>query len=783
VKRTALVRAAVAPLLAVALGLAPAGAVASASPPVAATVPLATAAPGDDASDPDRPVRIDVGRFEPRAVTPGAAITVTGTLTNTGDAAITNLSVRLQRGPVLTSRAALAAAERDPGPSTTVEPAFQNLPGELPPGGRLEFSYTIGADALALGQDGVYPVLLNVNGTVGGDARRVGELPTFLVQQSVAPTARTAVGWLWPLTERTHRGPTGEFRDDDLVASISAGGRLDRALAVIERLPSSPTPGAAQPVPALPVVLAVDPALVEELELMAAGPYPVDGVADAGRGTDEAAAYLDRLTAVAAVHPVVALPYGDVDADSLTAAGLSSVLTRSLPGSPDGTAQDPVPDSRDGSADATFPPAEQAGGAPPAGDAKDTGAGAQILADALDITPLADVAWAAGGTLRADTLRTLQAGGIDRVVLGSSGLTDGQTAVGLSGDRATAHTSVPTPSGPVDALVADPTLSGIVGAAEHAPGGARMAEQRYLAELAVLTLQAPAGTEQTVLVAPPRDVQAGPEGAGAMMADTAGLPWLRPSGPAEMFAGPTAPAGELAAPDGTAGGLDPTGMADVAAAVAGRDDLAGAVVEDADVALQAYDAGIARATSVAWRADAEGFRAAAAAVRATLDRLRGRVTLVAPADGTYSLGSSDAPLVLTVQNDLPIAVQVLLDCRTRGTRGLSIADIGLQTLAPGQRTTLQVPTEVRQSGGFAVTAQLTTPGGGPLGDRISLQVKSTAYGSISLLITIGAAALLGLLFLRRLVNFILRRRRAAAVPELGAPEGTTGAVPPNRSPV
>jgi hypothetical protein len=90
---------------------------------------------------------------------------------------------------------------------------------------------------------------------------------------------------------------------------------------------------------------------------------------------------------------------------------------------------------------------------------------------------------------------------------------------------------------------------------------------------------------------------------------------------------------------------------------------------------------------------------------------------------------------------------------------------------------------VRQSGGFAVTAQLTTPGGAPLGDRIALQVKSTAYGSISLLITIGAGALLGLLFLRRLVNFILRRRRAPSVPEQGAPEGTTGARPSNRSPV
>jgi hypothetical protein len=250
-----------------------------------------------------------------------------------------------------------------------------------------------------------------------------------------------------------------------------------------------------------------------------------------------------------------------------------------------------------------------------------------------------------------------------------------------------------------------------------------------------------------------------------------------------MFAGPASVAGELAVPDPAASSLDPAGMADVVAAASDRNDLAGAVVDDPDVAMEAYDAAIARATSVAWRADVEGFRGAAAAARSALDRLRGRVTVLAPADGTYSLGSSDAPLVLTVRNDLPIAVQVLLDCRTRGGRGLSIADIGLQRLAPGQRTTIQVPTQVRQSGGFAVTAQLTTPGGGPLGDRISLQVKSTAAGSVSLLITIGAAGLLGLLFLRRLVNFILRRRRAAAAPEPDAPEGTTAALPPNRSPV
>lgn len=96
-----------------------------------------------------------------------------------------------------------------------------------------------------------------------------------------------------------------------------------------------------------------------------------------------------------------------------------------------------------------------------------------------------------------------------------------------------------------------------------------------------------------------------------------------------------------------------------------------------------------------------------------------------------------------------------------------------------------MPTQIRQSGGFAVTAELTTPGGGPLGERVQMQVKSAEYGAISLFITFGAAALLGLLFLRRLVRYVLRRRRAAATPDLLLP-GAGGAglsSPPTRSPV
>ncbi|MGZ4667337.1 MAG: DUF6049 family protein [Blastococcus sp.] len=761
--------------------LAPAALAAPATPaslPSARSLPVLASAPGDDdASSTDRPVTIRVGRFEPRTVTPGATITVTGTLTNTGPKPITDLGVRLQRGEVRTTREELGAALRAADPATSVVPAFKNIPGSLAPGGSLPFSYSVPSAALQLDTDGVYPVLLNVNGTVGGNqVRRVGELASFVVREPVAPKAHTTVAWLWPLAERSHRGPTGGFLDDGLTQSISADGRLDRLLATLERLPRTLPSGATEPVPALPVTLAVDPALVEELTIMAAGPYAVHGVAGAGKGTAAAAAFLVRLRALAAVHPVVALSYGDVDADALDVAGLPGVLSRSLPGTAEGTAQDPpggapAPTPTTPAAGTTSSAGPQNPGTPP------EGAGARILAAALHTQPRTDLYWAAGGSLRPHTITDLQAGGVRELVLGSAGLTDGDRAVGLRGGRAAARTTVATPTGPLDVLVADPALGDIVGAAEKAAGGPRMAEQRYLAELAVLGLQAPAGTDQTVLVAPPRTVDAGPEGAGAMMADAAGLTWLRPGSLAGLAASAPVPAGKPADP-ADAVRLDPTGLAELARGVAVRDDLAGAVVGDAGTAMAAYDAAIARTASAQWRGDPAGFRTAARTMRTTLERLRGRVTLLSPANGTYSLASSDAPLVLTVRNDLPFAVSVRLDLRTRGNRGLSISDIGPRTLAPGQRTTLQVPTHVQQSGGFAVIAALTTPSGGPLGDRVEMKVKSTAYGSISLLITFGAAGLLALLFLRRLILFVLRRRRSTA-----QPEEPTVVLPPTRSPV
>ena len=807
---------------------------------LAGPLPPAVAAPGDaepgsaeqtvvptvdDATSPERPVQIQVGRFEPRTVTPGTDVTVTGTLTNTGTETITDLHVRLQRGAVLRTRAALAAVGRDGVATTEVTPEFTPLGGgDLPPRASVPFSYTLPADRLQVDAEGIYPVLLNVNGEVEGTERRVGELSTFVVRQPVAP-ARTRVAWLWPLTERTHRDAAGNFLDDQLARSIADGGRLDRALAVLERLPVAAVGPDRRPAPGQRVTLAVDPALLEELQVMAAGPYAVGGEAGAGTGTEAAVTYLERLRVVAGVHQVAVLPYGDVDADALQSAGLTDVLTRSLPGTPQGTAEDPPGSSAEAAAPAPAPtsgpgpaPAEPAaddgtgdggdaardtpseavpaeGGEPAAdgaegtapADGPGTGAGARIVADALGVTPRTDLAWPAGGAVSAATLGELYEGGARQVVLDADALTRGARLAGLTEAAATPRTTVQTPAGPLEALIADPVLSAVASSAEVAAGGPRMAEQRYLAELAALAMQTPRRTEQTVLVAPARGLQAGLDGAGAMMADTAGLPWLAPASVADVARGPSGAPGRLQNPS-DARGLDPRGLAALAEGVASRDDLASAVVTDPATVLQAYDAAISRAASSAWRGDAAAQRAAAADVRTTLDRLRSRVSVLAPAEGTYTLASSDADLVVTMHNDLPFAVQVLLDLQAPGTRALAVEkDIGRQVLPPGARTTVEVPTEVRQSGGFTVTAVLNTPDGGALGEQVAIEVRSTAYGPISLAITIGAASLLALLFLRRLLLFVLRRRRAPAgadgeLPPRG-PEGAAVALPPTRSPV
>jgi hypothetical protein len=70
---------------------------------------------------------------------------------------------------------------------------------------------------------------------------------------------------------------------------------------------------------------------------------------------------------------------------------------------------------------------------------------------------------------------------------------------------------------------------------------------------------------------------------------------------------------------------------------------------------------------------------------------------------------------------------------------------------------VRVPVEVLRSGRFPVNVRLTTPEGVALGDAVKLEVSSSAYGTITVIITVIAGIALVLLSGRRIYKRVRAR--------------------------
>ena len=250
--------------------------------PAAPRRPLRPAAgAGDDSRR--RPAGADrVSRFEPRTVTPGRHDHHHRHPDQHRQPPVTDLSVRLQRGAGAAPPArSSTAVDATPTPRPPSCPPFQPSPGQLEPGGSRPLHLHRRRRRAAARPRRRLPGAAEPQRHLHGGQRRVGELATFLVQQP--PPRRPHDGRLAVAAHRPHPprrprrlhrrrpGPRGRLRRPP---GPGAGGRRAAAPA------SAPAgPGA----PPSPVTLAIDPALVEELAIMAAGPYPSAGVAAPAR--------------------------------------------------------------------------------------------------------------------------------------------------------------------------------------------------------------------------------------------------------------------------------------------------------------------------------------------------------------------------------------------------------------------------------------------------------------------------------------------------------------------
>lgn len=691
-------------------------------------------------------LRLDVEELTPRVVTSGTdSITVRGKVVNVGDRFIEDIELRLERGEALTGEEEVREALREPADAEYVQPAFTRIADRLERNESKPFELTVplrgaGRTSLRIEEPGIYPILANINGTpdYGGRARLAALstlLPVLAVPGGEAPTppANPAkLTLLWPLADRPRlagANPT-VLTDDELADSIAMGGRLWGLLKGYESALHGPLQTG--------VCLAVDPDLLRTVAAMAEG-YEVRGLGP-GKGEGDAELWLSQLKLLADGRCVIALPDAGADLVAVSRARLTGLGVLALDG-------------------------------------------AEVVQEVLGVQPTQGLTWPEDGVLDQQTLDDLATNGVTSLVLDQSALTGtpGTGPVRLDAAGGKAVTTVRIDGMVSDALQGAATarpVAGVTTPTETRP----VSVQNALAALAFRA--AFQNTGQQVVLAPPRRWNAPTGEVNTLLQTTNSLVsggFATPVGLSSLLAAP---------PEGTAGlnypveagarEVPPAVTAEVARSWDQVGQLADSMSQQDAASAEPADLtdplrlALLRAVSGAWRGNEAGARTALNLGRERIDGLVSQVTVTQP-NSPILLGSGDSPIPLSVKNrlDVRVTVRVVIE----DTPGIvARGEQEYELPARGDRL-VPVQVEVLRSGRFPVHVKLVTSSGVELGERARLEVSSSVYGTITVVITALAGAALVLLSARR----IYRRVRAARAVAAQVPADAGGITPEKSS--
>jgi hypothetical protein len=742
---------------------------------ILAVLTLANAAPrvaaGEPGTTPFVQVRID--QVTPAVVTTTSepVVTVTGIVTNVGDRPVRDVMVRLEHAaPVSTSAGLRTNLDGDTDQFGPVAD-FLTVAKQLQRGKQAGFTLSApvrsaNKRSLTIDRPGVYPLLVNVNGTpdYGEPARLdnarfllpvVGVPPDPLDRSSdalgsvVAPDTSkpVRVTMLWPLADRPRLaagapGGTIPVRlvDDDLATSLATGGRLDILLAAAVFATSRDVdPDGAV---GRSLCLAVDPDLLVTANAMTGG-YVVsdspDGSAQQpgtpthpGAGQAAAAAWLNRLRALAHRMCVAPIPYAQADLDAVQRVGdpgLSAVATS---------------------------------------------ASGDIVDQVLGVTSVRGATLIPDGSLTRRTVDLLSANGNAAVIAAADfSAEDYASRVPTTADTAPQRLSTQAVIAPFDPAVgaalagtgSDPIAPTYLNVAlavrlQHDSETAR--RQDALGAMLWRGLR-PGVAPRTEILLPPTTWKLRSDDASAILSTLAtairsGLAVPRPL-PAVIAETSNLPAvtGTPQHVDADAterGRFDDAVIAKIAGEVGRLWGLTAALTTDARTGLTGvgYTAPLRedmlRAVSQSERPDTRNGLAHRRLdiVGNAVDDLFGAVTIVNPS-GAYTLATEHSPLPLALHNGLAVPVRVRL--HIDAPPGMTVTDLGEIELPPGYLP-LRVPIEVNFTQRVAIDVALRTPDGVPLGEPVRLSVHSNAYGKVLFAMTLTAAAVLVTLAGRRL---------------------------------
>ncbi len=740
------------------------------------TLPTAAprAAAGEPGATPFVQVRIDQVTPQTVTTTSEPVVTVAGTVTNVGDRPVRDVMIRLEHAAAVSTSAGLRT--NLDGSTDQYEPVadFLTVSPELQRGHKVGFSLSapvrsLTKPSLGIGKPGVYPLLVNVNGTPDyGEPARLDNarflLPVVGVPPDPLDTSGQALGamgaviapdtskpvpitMLWPLADRPRLAPgvpggtiPVRLMDDELATSLATGGRLDVLLAAAEFATSRDVdPDGAV---GRSMCLAVDPDLLVTVNAMTGG-YVVSDSPDGSAqqpgtpthpGTGQAAAvsWLDRLRALAHRMCVAPLPYAQADLDAVQRVGdpgLSAIATSS------------------------------------AGD---------IVDHILGVTAVRGATLIPDGSLTRRSVDLLSANGNSVVIAAAdSSAEDSAAAAPTPPSTAPLRLSPQVVVAPFDPAVgaafaatgSDPVAPTYLNAAlavrlQHDSDTAR--RQDALGSMLWRTLQ-PSVAPRAEILLPPTNWKLRSDDAGAILTTLAtairsGLAAPRPL-PALIADASAIPpvtgTPQLPGVDaGQRGRFDNDVVATIANEVGRLWGLTAALTTDARTGLTgvSYTAPLRedmlRAISQADRPDTRNGLAQRRLeiVGTAIDDLFGAVIIVNPT-GSYTLATEHSPLPLALHNGLAVPIRVRL--HVDAPPGMQVTDLGEIELPPGYLP-LRVPIEVNFTQRVAIDVTLRTPAGVPLGEPVRLSVHSNAYGKVLFAITLSAAAVLVTLAGRRL---------------------------------
>lgn len=713
-------------------------------------------------------VRVRIDQVTPDVVTTTSppVVTVSGMVTNIGDRPVRDVMVRLEHAGAVTASAGLRTTLDGETDGYQAAADFLTVAPELQRGQEVGFTLSAPLRALAkpsLGVEkpGIYPVLVNVNGTpdygaparldnarfllpvVGVPPDRADDLGSAVAPDTSKPVLMTM---LWPLADRPRLAPgvpggTIPVRlvDDDLATSLASGGRLDILLASAEVATSHDVDPDGAVGRAL--CLAIDPDLLVTVNAMTAG-YVVSNSSDApaqlsgtpthpGAGQATATEWLNRLRALAHRTCVAPLPYAQADLDAVERVndpGLSAIATTSAN---------------------------------------------SIIDKILDVASIRGVTLVPDGPLTSRAVKLLSAND-NTVAIAATDL----SAAEAEGSETAVDTAPRRLSPQVVAAPFDPAVGAALAGAGTTPEvptyldssltvrlghdsvtarrqdalgsifwhALRRDDPRTQILVPPTTWNLQADDAQVILTALTTTIRSGlavPRPLPAVIAEANQAAQAHPEPPQEV--GDYTSARGQFSDDVTAGITGQIGRLWGLTSSLMTDDRTGLTGVQYTAPLRED---MLRALSQSEPPDTRNGLAQQrlAVVGKTVNDLFGAVTIVNPG-GSYTLATEHSPLPLALHNGLAVPIRVRL--HVDAPPGMNVTDVGQIELPPGYLP-LRIPVEVNFTQRVAVDITLRTADGLRLGEPVRLSVHSNAYGKVLFAITLSAAAVLILLAGRRL---------------------------------